>query len=113
MNQRRPKRHKRRSRADGPDLGGEFRNLVEGIFGAFGMNTAELNWGDRFDTPPKTAAARPVPNCIIPDAMLRKLIILCHPDKHNNSELSSEVTRWLIEQGNFGGKPKRRTAKSA
>jgi len=29
-------------------------------------------------------------------AMLRKLLQLCHPDKHGNSELSNEVTRALL-----------------
>lgn len=29
--------------------------------------------------------------------MWRKIMMLCHPDKHGNSELSQEVTRWLIE----------------
>jgi hypothetical protein len=30
--------------------------------------------------------------------ILHKLIILCHPDKHNNSELSNKMTVWLLEQ---------------
>ncbi len=34
----------------------------------------------------------------IPPEMFRKLISLCHPDKHNNSETSQEVTRWLLKQ---------------
>src|SRR5262249_18620066 len=34
----------------------------------------------------------------IPAPMFRKLIALCHPDKHHNSEMSQEVTRWLIDQ---------------
>jgi hypothetical protein len=34
----------------------------------------------------------------IPSAMFKKLLMLCHPDKHGNSELSHEVTRWLIEE---------------
>jgi hypothetical protein len=28
---------------------------------------------------------------------LRKLLMLCHPDKHENSGMATEVTRWLIE----------------
>lgn len=28
---------------------------------------------------------------------VRKLLMLCHPDKHGNSELSTEITRWLID----------------
>lgn len=31
------------------------------------------------------------------DKHWRDLIMLCHPDKHGNSERSQEVTRWLIE----------------
>jgi len=27
---------------------------------------------------------------------LRQLLQLCHPDKHGNSVLSQEVTRWLL-----------------
>lgn len=27
---------------------------------------------------------------------LKQLLLLCHPDKHSNSERASEVTRWLI-----------------
>ena len=34
----------------------------------------------------------------IPADTLRKLIILCHPDKHKNSELSNSMTAWLLEQ---------------
>tara|TARA_B100000242_G_C42917736_1_gene425539 strand:+ start:224 stop:649 length:426 start_codon:yes stop_codon:yes gene_type:complete len=28
----------------------------------------------------------------------RKLLSLCHPDKHNNSEASQEVTRWILSK---------------
>lgn len=31
----------------------------------------------------------------IPLPMFRKLLTLCHPDKHGNSKLSQEVTVWL------------------
>ena len=34
----------------------------------------------------------------IPDEMLRRLIYLCHPDKHNNSEAANAATSWLIKQ---------------
>ena len=27
---------------------------------------------------------------------LRDLLLLCHPDKHSNSEKSGEITRWLL-----------------
>lgn len=32
----------------------------------------------------------------IPDEMLMRLIRLCHPDRHNNSEASTIETKWLI-----------------
>lgn len=31
---------------------------------------------------------------------LIKLISLCHPDKHNNSETSNEITKWLLKYRN-------------
>ena len=34
---------------------------------------------------------------IDPD-MLSRLIRLCHPDKHGNSEASNKATIWLLEQ---------------
>lgn len=30
--------------------------------------------------------------------MLNRLIRLCHPDKHDNSKASNEVTAWLLDQ---------------
>lgn len=33
---------------------------------------------------------------VIDAARLKQLLLLCHPDKHGNSERSTEVTRWLI-----------------
>jgi len=29
---------------------------------------------------------------------IKRLIMLCHPDKHGNSEESKVVTQWLLEQ---------------
>lgn len=34
----------------------------------------------------------------IPEDILFKLIRLCHPDKHKNSESSNTITKWLLEQ---------------
>lgn len=28
---------------------------------------------------------------------VKQLLMLCHPDKHGNSELATQVTRWLID----------------
>lgn len=33
----------------------------------------------------------------IPDDMLNRLIRLCHPDRHQNSESSTLATQWLLE----------------
>lgn len=32
----------------------------------------------------------------IPPEMLRRLIQLCHPDKHQGSEAANAATRWLL-----------------
>lgn len=37
------------------------------------------------------------------EEMWKKVMILCHPDKHNNSQLSTEVSQWLI-----ANRPKRK-----
>ena len=34
----------------------------------------------------------------LPAETVRKLLMLAHPDKHDNSKLSNEVTRWLLSQ---------------
>ena len=34
----------------------------------------------------------------IDPALLKKLIHLCHPDKHNGSDMAKEVTQWLLQQ---------------
>jgi len=36
----------------------------------------------------------------IPKDLLKKIISLCHPDKHDNSKTSTEVTRVLIKLNN-------------
>lgn len=33
----------------------------------------------------------------IPPEILKRIIILCHPDKHNNSEMSLKVTKFLLD----------------
>lgn len=37
------------------------------------------------------------PPAIAPD-MLARLIRLCHPDKHGNSQAANEATAWLLSQ---------------
>ena len=41
-----------------------------------------------------TPPAKPEP--LIPGDMLRRLIQLCHPDKHRNSEAATLATVWLL-----------------
>ncbi len=36
----------------------------------------------------------------IPSDMLRRLLMLCHPDKHDGSAASTAATQWLLEQRN-------------
>lgn len=48
-----------------------------------------------------TAKNQPPPRyngSTIPQEMLRRLIQLAHPDRHNGSEASTKATRWLLEQ---------------
>lgn len=51
--------------------------------------------------PAAAAPAKPEPPRAIvtrmDQARIRQLLMLCHPDRHGNSETSSEVTRWLID----------------
>jgi hypothetical protein len=35
---------------------------------------------------------------IISKDMMQRLIFLCHPDKHNNSQASTLATEWLLKQ---------------
>lgn len=35
---------------------------------------------------------------VIEPEMYKKLLMLCHPDKHGNSKTSTEVTQWLLEE---------------
>ena len=35
---------------------------------------------------------------VIPNDMIKRLIQLCHPDKHNGKKSAQEVTTWLISQ---------------
>lgn len=34
----------------------------------------------------------------IPPDLLKVLLLLCHPDKHNGSKASTKATQWLLEQ---------------
>lgn len=52
---------------------------------------------DNIFTPPPEPEIQIV-EVSIPPGMYRKLLMLCHPDKHGGSALSEEVTRWLIAE---------------
>jgi hypothetical protein len=30
--------------------------------------------------------------------LIRKMLLLCHPDKHQNSEVATQVTQWILAQ---------------
>lgn len=45
---------------------------------------------------PKAGASTSAGDSLTAD-LITRLLLLCHPDKHANSETSNEVTRWLIE----------------
>lgn len=49
-------------------------------------------------TKPNQSTAAPS----IPSEMLKRLIQLCHPDKHSASEASMKATQWLLDQRNGG-----------
>lgn len=38
----------------------------------------------------------------IPPEMLRRLVRLCHPDRHGSSKAANEATAWLLEQRKAG-----------
>lgn len=50
-----------------------------------------------FENVPHRPSSPPMTNMEVFKDKWRKIMMLCHPDKHGNSELSQEVTRWLIE----------------
>ena len=43
-------------------------------------------------------AQRPSVGITLNDRQIKKLLSLCHPDKHRGSKTSHEVTRWLLRQ---------------
>ena len=54
------------------------------------MKRSTTTWG----TPAPKPNSRTVE---LPDARLRQLLSLCHPDRHGGSALSTEVFQWLQE----------------
>ncbi len=87
MRTRPPGKPKKHRNPKIPHTLGEF---ISEIFNALG----EINNEQWVTTPPEPV----IIECSIPPDMFRKLLMLCHPDKHGNSELAQEVTRWLIAE---------------
>ena len=55
---------------------------------------------DRANGEQSAPAAPPASNtgCGIPADMLKRLIYLCHPDKHSGNKASTLATEWLLQQ---------------
>lgn len=51
---------------------------------------------DKKESSPGSPSPSPVGGAAIPPDMLKRLINLCHPDKHNNSKASTLATEWLL-----------------
>ena len=52
-------------------------------------------WMDRYY---KALALRPSKRPAIPPPILRRLLWLCHPDRHGDSEAATTATAWLLTQ---------------
>lgn len=52
-------------------------------------------WMERYH---QALAAPPSKRPIIPPSMLRRLLWLCHPDRHGDSEAATTATAWLLAQ---------------
>lgn len=60
-------------------------------------NPELLNWlGGSFQQKKREEPKNDSPVDDVPKDMLRRLIMLCHPDKHNNSEMSKIATQYLL-----------------
>lgn len=85
----------RYARADGTASTGKF--FDEQAAGAWFKS-------QRRTAPPPPPPPPPPPAAVDPNAeMLRRLIQLCHPDKHANSEATQKATRWLLDLKAKGG----------
>lgn len=52
-------------------------------------------WMKRYET---ALTMLPSKHPVIPPAILRRLLWLCHPDRHGNSEAATVATAWLLAQ---------------
>jgi hypothetical protein len=47
---------------------------------------------------PPPPATQSMAGATVPPDMLKRLIQLCHPDKHDGSKASTTATEWLLQQ---------------
>ena len=57
----------------------------------------EKKWNDLVDRINEKGGEQFLNSTQFTKSNIRELIILCHPDKHNNSDLSTRVTKKLLE----------------
>lgn len=55
------------------------------------MKRSTVTWGKA------TLVTATIHRVDVDEARLRQLIRLCHPDKHNESAMATEVSQWLQE----------------
>ena len=55
-------------------------------------------WMERYYQSQAAAPASSKQVAAIPLPILRRLLLLCHPDRHGNSEAATIVTAWLLAQ---------------
>jgi len=70
-----------------------YEDFANAFRGTFGGDWANAFFGGRA----RPTVKQDVVQVDIDISRLRKLLMLCHPDRHGNSESSTEMTRWLIE----------------
>ncbi|MCB1771731.1 MAG: hypothetical protein KDJ31_18845 [Candidatus Competibacteraceae bacterium] len=59
------------------------------------LKTERDLWMDRYYKALATRASR---RSVIPPGILRRLLWLCHPDRHGDSEAANTATVWLLSQ---------------
>ena len=59
------------------------------------LKTERDQWMDRYH---KARATRATRRPVIPPGILRRLLWLCHPDRHGDNEAANTATAWLLSQ---------------
>ncbi len=78
-----------------------FNTIFENFRRRFYEGSAEQGPNPHYETFTKTKKQELASVQVTVDKkMLRKLMMLSHPDRHGNSEMSTDVTRWLIDINN-------------